>query len=1596
MSYFDYTQFRPWPWFDPPGDVHQATFMDLRERNIWFLPESIGALQRIQQLSLGINCLSTLPDTFSNLTTLVQLWVGTNDDPMYYYKGGNQFVEFPDVVTNLSNLEVLGFGKNKLEKIPDSISALSNLTFLSFAENKLSSVPESIKSLAKLQVLQLQKNSLTAIPLEFTQLTNLKSFDCTTNNLPEEEAMIWEHYNFEKREIVLSDQGLDTFPVYALQLNPQRINLSQNAFYIQQNYRRKQAWETECEEKELDPETAEGRKLYPTGFPPQLCLYSFDIVLTGNPLLPGSFTKEFPAIIRDEESNPCAKALKVLGLLKKFPKHDPILATMYEDFAIEELEKMIDDQSKQHLINASLLDLAVNADALDFLSVDFIKETIDEMWSLGASLKTFLTVEKQRPSWFSDGYWLGFGYLFQAVHSEFPKFAKSPQGKYYLAGTMYLLFLVLLMLFCYNMNTTYQNPSFYFTDNLRNSFSTEGLSSPNDFWSYLSDDFLPSLLDGPEARDVITPENQAKASYSYYRPVGGLRLRQLRSVFEPCRSYEPKNRNPDLLDAGISPYCVRPFGPIDEDRNSFGPDSQYQYMSMSDAKGYPLYGQLRIFYPGGGYLQYLSANITEALEQIEELQSNYWVDLQTRAVVLEFLVANDNLDLLSSMSILYEFPVSGSVLSTVKVHTIPRLAITKNRDVINSVAIFLLIFGIGYFLHEFTVLLDDGMDYFDEIWNKFDITLIVLLFSVLGIQFHMTRANPTYNAGDGEDVLFEAFKEIANLWAVQRELLAVLVFMSWIRLLYFFSIDEYLGPMLLIIGAMTFNIVQFLILLLVFLLAFGGASFVIYGTVLQSYSTPIDTAFSIGNFLFGNFDFDAMNNEDNILGPILFFVFLIMCIILLMNFLIAILSGTYEEIQSVSEKKYTKIMATTLLSALTSPPPPPTNLVIFLTPVWIAICRIYPYFAPIVQFVSDWIENSIAERNTLWYYIWTDSHMERKLWGKWKSIHNAPKWLQWVKWPQYNTDVFLSYRDLYDDDNQKKYTRFTDHFVYGLSWFLSTIFTLSFRTIMGPVSAALQFYKRMSKHYMGVDEILEVMPKKQEAQKNQNDHDDDDDDEVNRSIIFALDQYFRRFLVRLIWVCTTPLWVVCFFWRFYKRRAAQRSGVFMETHFVFGEDYTFYEQHGVLIRSKKNTKENTIISNNHLDKKLKFNYFEIEIINPGEGVYIGLCTPGYNKEQRIGVQLGSISASSKSGDVNIDWIQRRAPVGLLQSFHTPNTVVGCGIDPTYDQIYFTKNGSFGTVNIKFTEFAKEDEVLHPALSLTPGAAVRVNFGADRFRIFQSPVAVPSPIHWDEDSEVIFSSSTLSSITAFDSDRKADETLEGHLFADGCLSASASSFMRAEILNRGLAADPVLSVGFVAVRYPVKDPSVFQHHTPSIVAEIRESSIHLGGRLLGMEDSSLELKHREPFNRFSFHVRVADHHQEVCILVGDSIIYRVKLGTRPIYLYPSFSLSCNTQLVVVQFPSEYRVGEDLTTKDPDGVHMIPLAQIASANIEVEEEADEGDGGAGVGGDLTQSASSSSSSSSENGDHSNDQHSETGGEHGHENDGEDQGAPSTPLL
>ncbi|XP_078597655.1 polycystin-1-like protein 2 [Branchiostoma floridae x Branchiostoma japonicum] len=273
----------------------------------------------------------------------------------------------------------------------------------------------------------------------------------------------------------------------------------------------------------------------------------------------------------------------------------------------------------------------------------------------------------------------------------------------------------------------------------------------------------------------------------------------------------------------------------------------------------PVFG-LKSHYWKDGFSLELGRSADEMRSILADLKANRWIDRQTRAVILEVLLYNGNLDMFTSVTVVFEFTEMSGVFCNHHLHT---FRLHQRSGTIGYIYVLLEIIYVIFLLYslwkEAKAVRAAGLAYLKEPWNLVETFNFILAFIVIAL-YGSNRAYSSKalaSAQQGKDKLqyLKSMVDISLLYGWFLFFLAFVNIMKFLRLLRF-------NPYLSKVMAMSL-----------------------------SYSTLFQMSL-------GLFDYTELFEAKPILGPIFFVAFMCLIFLVLMNIAVAIIDRALPDVRN--------------------------------------------------------------------------------------------------------------------------------------------------------------------------------------------------------------------------------------------------------------------------------------------------------------------------------------------------------------------------------------------------------------------------------------------------------------------------------------------------------------------------------------------------------------------------------------------------------------------------------------------------------------------------------------------------------------------------
>ncbi|KPM02768.1 polycystin-2-like protein, partial [Sarcoptes scabiei] len=396
--------------------------------------------------------------------------------------------------------------------------------------------------------------------------------------------------------------------------------------------------------------------------------------------------------------------------------------------------------------------------------------------------------------------------------------------------------------------------------------------------------------------------------------LGAPRMRQIRVRNDSCEIHT------DFQRAIFS--CYNHYSKIYEDRDNIHEKRMPEFVweeIRSFAKN-DVWGQLSTYSGEGGYIVKLSLNKTIAIQTIEKLKENLWIDRGTRAVFIDFTTYNPNINLYVVTKLIAEFPATGGMFTSWQFRTLNLLENSSQAQIGLYICFIMFLFFIIYYLIEefFEIKALGFIPYLQSSgWNYLDLFIILisiaLVFFLICRQYIITKifdeaysaelTDHGYEMNVGNQTVsleIDTYQfDTLGFWSAQfSNILAVLSFVAWIKIFKYISFNKTMSQLSSTLSRCAKDIAGFGLMFFIVFFAFAQLGYLLFGTQVKDYSSFGTAVFTLLRLILGDFDFQSIENANRVLGPIFFLSYIFFVFFVLMNMFLAIINDTYAEVKS--------------------------------------------------------------------------------------------------------------------------------------------------------------------------------------------------------------------------------------------------------------------------------------------------------------------------------------------------------------------------------------------------------------------------------------------------------------------------------------------------------------------------------------------------------------------------------------------------------------------------------------------------------------------------------------------------------------------------
>eukprot|EP00753_Platysulcus_tardus_P001175 PLAT11123.1.p1 GENE.PLAT11123.1~~PLAT11123.1.p1 ORF type:complete len:840 (+),score=465.31 PLAT11123.1:32-2551(+) len=446
-----------------------------------------------------------------------------------------------------------------------------------------------------------------------------------------------------------------------------------------------------------------------------------------------------------------------------------------------------------------------------------------------------------------------------------------------------------------------------FAPNLYKSF--HDVATTEEFWQFVQGPLAGNLFPddcygGVDDATMKPAESCAGFVYFGNRIIGGVRLRQVRVKEQSCAV-------PQLLRGDLK-GCYPPYsssvaldtGNIFEGNISTVPPSLRDQLTRCFTYNTPAFrltatGQ-RSDYPEAGYACDLLTGQAGVHALMKSLEETEWVDISTRAVFVDTAVFNPNVNLFCIVRLMFEFLPTGGVLPSATFRT-GRLTpfLTFSGYLYAGLEVLVLLFVCYYVLGEYRKMREAGvLTFLSEPFNVIVVLNLLLFFFFFGVRIYVYLASVALLDSSNLES-YVNMQDIGFWYSMQEYALGFNVVLSTVKMFRYVQVSDRLSLLVRTFQKGTEDMLYFLVVLMLLLIGYAMAFYIVYGTNVEGFRTLPLSIFTLFKSLLGEFGFvDDVQKGNRYLGPFLFLTYMFFVAFICLSMFFAIVDDAFEEVKN--------------------------------------------------------------------------------------------------------------------------------------------------------------------------------------------------------------------------------------------------------------------------------------------------------------------------------------------------------------------------------------------------------------------------------------------------------------------------------------------------------------------------------------------------------------------------------------------------------------------------------------------------------------------------------------------------------------------------
>jgi len=283
-------------------------------------------------------------------------------------------------------------------------------------------------------------------------------------------------------------------------------------------------------------------------------------------------------------------------------------------------------------------------------------------------------------------------------------------------------------------------------------------------------------------------------------------------------------------------------------------------------------------------------NLTKIQFDLINLYQMNWINGETRAVFINFVTYNVNINLFAYITILFEILPTGNIIKSIQINTINLYRNTNNLSILFIVYFILITITL---IKEIPIMIKNKFKYLKQFWNLIETIIIILSVVSFALSFNVFNSSnkqTIINRNNRYSIM--KFRQLNDKIQILIVILSLNCLLSTIKLIRILKFNMKIFVFTKMLKSCFNNLFNCCFIFLIFMFAFIQLMYLLFNNNVNDFKSFLSSIMTVFNMLLTRTPISYLNNS------LLILPFFLILDFILLTLMIIVLEDTYKSFKN--------------------------------------------------------------------------------------------------------------------------------------------------------------------------------------------------------------------------------------------------------------------------------------------------------------------------------------------------------------------------------------------------------------------------------------------------------------------------------------------------------------------------------------------------------------------------------------------------------------------------------------------------------------------------------------------------------------------------